>query len=164
VFRRSRPGLQPQKHHLTLFADYFQLHVADDDSGGDLSDAWTEVASARGLAVVDGIVGVSTARNVDVPVVVAVSAEPPDLPFDADSVVEGDLECKSGRVVVMGCTDYYPEAMRLAVPPGWYRVRAVARGLSTVREQWLDAEDEYRIELWPASPTGVAVVKAHAWV
>lgn len=100
--------MQPQKHHLTLFADYFQLHVADDDSGGDLSDAWKEDASARGLAVADGIVGVSTARNVDVPVVVAVSAEPPDLPFDADSVVEGDLECKSGRVVVMGCTDLLP--------------------------------------------------------
>jgi hypothetical protein len=35
---------------------------------------------------------------------------------------------------------------------------------STVREQWLDAEDDYRIELWPASPTDMAIVKAHAWV
>lgn len=155
--------MRPQTHHLTLFADYFQLHVADDGSGGDLSDAWTEDASARGLAVADGIVGVSTARNVDVPVVVAVSPEPPALPSDADSVVEGDLECKSGRLVVMGCTDYYPEAMRLAVPPDWYRVRATAKGLSTVCEQWLDAHDQYRIELWPASPTGVAIVKLHAW-
>ncbi len=109
--------MQPQMHQLTLFADHFQVHVADDGSVGDLSDAWTQDASARGLAVADGIVGVSTARNVDVPVVVAVSPEPPDLPFDADSVVEGDLECRSGRLVVMGCTDYYPEATRLAVPP-----------------------------------------------
>jgi hypothetical protein len=91
--------LKPQTHRLTLFADYFQLHVADDGSGGDLSQAWTEDASARGLAVADGIVGLSTARNVDVPVVVAVSPEPPEPLPDADSVVEGDFECKSGRVV-----------------------------------------------------------------
>lgn len=78
-------------------------------------------------------------------------------------MVEGDFECKSGRVVVMGCTDEYVDAVRPAVPPGWYRLRATARGLSTVREQWLDAEDDYRIELWPSSPTSVAVVKPHAW-
>lgn len=155
--------MQPQTHRLTLFADYFQLHVADDGPGGDLSEAWTEEASARGLAVADGVIGVSTARNVDVPVVVAVSVEPPDLLLDADSVVEGDLECKSGRVVVMGCTDYFPDAMRLTMPPGWYRVRASASGLSTVQEQWLDAEDEYRIDLWPTQPTGPAVVKPHPW-
>lgn len=158
MFRR-RPALQPQTHRLTLFADYFQLHVADDGPGGDLSEAWTAEASARGLAVADAAVGVSTARNVDVPVVVVVSVDVPDLLPNADSIVEGGLRCKSGRLVVMGCTDYFPDAMRLSVPPGWYRVRASATGLSTVREHWLDAEDEYRIDVWPAPPTGVHVVK-----
>lgn len=149
---------------MTLFADYFQVHVSDDGSDGDLSDAWTEEATGRGLAVAQGIVGVSTARNVDVPVIVTIALEPPHAPADADSIVEADLDCKSGRVVVMGCTDYYPDAVRLAVPPGWYRVRASAFGLRTVRKHWLDADDEYRIDLWPTSPTDVAVVKAHRWV
>lgn len=162
MFRR-RPALQPQTHRLTLFADYFQLHVADDGSAGDLSEAWTAEASARGVAVADGIVGVNTARNVDVPVVVIVSAESPDLLPEADSIVEGDLECKPGRLVVMGCTDYFPDATRLSVPPDWYRVRATASGLNTVREQWLDADDEYRIDVWPSPPTGVRVVKQHTW-
>lgn len=148
---------------MTLFADYFQVHVSDDGSDGDLSDAWTEEASGRGLAVAQGIVGVSTARNVDVPVTVTITPEPPDAPADADSIVEADLECKSGRFVVMGCTDYYSEATRMTVPPGWYRVRASALRLSTVREQWLDAEDEYRIDLWPTPPTGIVVVKPHRW-
>ena len=155
--------LQPQTVRLTLFADYFQLHIADDAPGGDLSEAWTAEASARGLAVADGVVGVSTARNVDVPVLVSVSVEPPDLLPDADSIVEGDLNCMSGRLVVMGCTDYFPDATRLSVPPGWYRVRATANGLNTVREQWLDAEDEYRIEVWPSPASGVHVVKQHHW-
>ncbi|MFF4846356.1 hypothetical protein [Streptomyces sp. NPDC001194] len=36
---------------LTLFADYFQIHVSDADADGDLSDAWTEQAVADCLAV-----------------------------------------------------------------------------------------------------------------
>lgn len=162
--RRSRLPLTPRRHELTLFADYFQVHFSDDGSSGDLSDAWTEEATGRGLAVAEGVVGVSTARNVDVPVTVTIAPEPPEAPVGADSGVEADLECKSGRVVVVGCPDYYPDAVRLAVPPGWYRLRASARGLRTVREQWLEADDEYCIDLWPTSPTGVAVVKAHRWV
>ena len=148
---------------MTLFADYFQVHICDDGSGGDLSDAWTDEASSRGLAAADGIIGISTARNVDVPVTVSISADAPDVLPEADSIVEADLECTSGRLVVMGCTDYYPDARRLEVPPGWYRVRSTAHGLGSVREQWLKAADEYRIDLWPTAPTGLKVVQPHTW-
>ena len=54
--------------------------------------------------------------------------------------------------------------LRIHVPLGWYRVRASARGLRTVRENGLDGDDEYRIDLWPPAPTGVAVVEPHRWV
>ena len=164
MFRRNRLPLEPQSLELTLFADYFQVHVWDDGCEDDLGAAWTEEAVSRGLAVDDGIVGVGTARNVEVPVTVTVSSMPPEMQGDADSVVEADLECNSGRVVVMGCTDYGPDALRIHVPPGWYRVRASARGLRTVRENGLEGDDEYRIDLWPSAPTGVAVVKPHRWV
>lgn len=164
MLRRNRLPLEPQSFELTLLADYFQVHVWDDGGQVDLGEAWTEEAVSRGLAVDDGIVGMGTARNLEVPVAVTIYPEPPELQGDADSVVEADLECISGRVVVMGCTDYGPDALRIHVPPGWYRVRASARGLRTVRENGLEGDDEYRIDLWPAAPTGVTVVKSHSWV
>ena len=164
MFRRDRLTLEPQRRELTLFADYFQLHVWDDGREVDLGAAWTEEAVSRGLAVDDGIVGIGTARNLEVPVTVTISAEPPEMHGDAESIVEADLECRSGRVVVMGCTDYGPDALRIHVPPSWYRVRASARGLRTVRDNGLEGDDEYRIDLWPAAPTGVGVIKPHRWV
>jgi hypothetical protein len=36
---------------LRLFADYFQLHVMDEDAEDDLSDAWTPQAVSDALAV-----------------------------------------------------------------------------------------------------------------
>ncbi len=51
-----------------LFADYFQFYLQDDDdSVGDLSEAWTEEAVERLLAVSRGVVGIATVRNMTVP-------------------------------------------------------------------------------------------------
>ncbi|MFI9586907.1 hypothetical protein ACIHCQ_34935 [Streptomyces sp. NPDC052236] len=38
---------------LELFADYFQIHVLDDESEGDLSDVWTEQTVLDGLGVAE---------------------------------------------------------------------------------------------------------------
>ena len=56
----------------TLFADYFQFYLQDEPVDGNLSDAWTEEAVARLLAVGPGVVGIGTVRNMDVPVSVEV--------------------------------------------------------------------------------------------
>lgn len=145
-----------------MFADYFQVHVMDVRSGGDLSDAWDAEATERRLAVGLGIVGIGTARNVDVPVLVRVSATPP-APDEADWdwMVDAHLDCTSGQVAVLGCTDYLPAALRVSLPPGRYRLRASGRGSDTAAEQWIDARDEYRVELWPDATEGVHVLKRH---
>ncbi|MEV0273814.1 hypothetical protein AB0H43_34000 [Hamadaea sp. NPDC050747] len=41
-----------------------------------------------------------------------------------DHVAGASLRCASGRLVVMGCTDYEPDADRIAVPVGPLRLRA----------------------------------------
>ena len=60
-----------QKFEFELFADYFQFYIQDDnESLGDLSDSWTEEATTNLIAVSDGVIGIGTARNMDVPVTI----------------------------------------------------------------------------------------------
>ena len=112
------------------------------------------------LAVAQGNVGVGTARNMDVPVVVELHEREPDADSNNwDQVVECDLEIGSGRVVVAGCTDYFPDAARIDVEPGSYRVRVSYGALSALSVNGLEGDDHYRVQLWPGDPAGVRVVK-----
>ena len=98
---------------LELFADYYQIHLFDDGSVTDLGDAWTEEAVLDHLAVVKDAMAVGITVNVNVAVTVEMlDAAPEDDSAAFDHVVEGSLEVPSGRLVVMGCTDYEPEAAR----------------------------------------------------
>jgi len=42
-------------HELNLFADYFQFYLQDESAEGDVSEAWTDEAVARMLAVTPSI-------------------------------------------------------------------------------------------------------------
>ena len=141
---------------LQLFADYKQFYLQDEQASGDLSDAWTDDAVDRLLAVAPGVIGIGTARNADVPVDVVVLDGPPSDDFAGwDRVNECTLEVPSGRIAIAGCTDYFPDATRLSVPAGTYRARIFYGGLDTLSEDELDGKDRYRIALWraPAGPT-----------
>lgn len=147
---------------LELFANYFQSHLQDDDQAlGNLADAWTEDATQRlRIAVAPGVVGVGTARNDTVVAELEVTAVEPALNAALwEHVVEADLHCATGRIVIAGCTDYFPDARRLNVDRGKYRVR-VLYGAGTPGYDNAGDELAYRIQLWPtveAQP--VAVVK-----
>lgn len=150
-------------HDLNLFADYFQFYLQDESADSDLSDAWDSVAVQRMFAVATGVVGIGTARNMDVPVRLEfLDAEPvPDF-ANFDHVVEGSLHLKGGSLVVAGCTDYFPDAARFDLGPGTYRVRLSASGLSTLSEDGLDGRDRYRVQLWQASYVEPTVLKQRA--
>lgn len=149
------------RRELELFADYFQFYLQDDDERfGDLSKAWTDEAVERMLAVAPGVVGVGTARNMTVPIVVEVLDEEPAADFDQwEHVVEAGLEVQSGRLVVAGCTDYLPAAERLPVSVGIYRVRMSCCGLSTITENGLEGDDRYRVQLWQVARLEPPVVR-----
>lgn len=147
-------------HRLSLFADYFQFYLQDEAADGNLSDAWTDEAVARLLAVAPGTVGVGTVRNTEVPVSLeVVASEPPTDLAAYDHVVECPLSVTSGNLVIAGCTDYFPEATRIPVQPGTYRVRICFSGLDSQAEDGLEGEDRYHLQLWLAPLNDVVVLK-----
>lgn len=146
-------------YDLELFADYHQFYLQDEKAKGDLSEAWTEKATADHLAIAPGTIGVGTLRNVTVPVLIEVLASEPEEDLDRwDQVCECSIEIPSGRLVVAGCTDYFPDATRISVAPGVYRARIYYAGLGTMRSA-LDADDHYRVVLWKAPPIQPRVLK-----
>ncbi len=143
-----------------LFADYFQFYLQDEAADGDLSDAWTDEAVARMLAVGDGAVGVGTARNMDVPVTLELlDAEPPADLAGWDHATECSLQIRGDKLLIAGCTDYRPDAARIPVAPGSYRVRVYYGGLDTLSEDGLEGEDRYHLQLWPADAIAPRVLK-----
>jgi hypothetical protein len=134
---------------LSIFADYYQFYLQDEPAEGNLGDSWDGEAVARLLAVASGTVGVGTAKNVDVQVAVEVLDSEPASDFTgSDLVTEATLDVTSGKIVIAGCTDYFPDARRIEVPLNRYRVRIYYSGLSTVSADGLEGEDHYRVVLW----------------
>lgn len=144
--------------NLELFADHYQIHVLDDDSEGDLSLVWTDRAFLDGLGVAEDGLAICTDTNMIVDVGVEVLAqEPDDDSDDYDHVVEASVNLVSGRMVVLGCTDYLPDAARIDAPVGWTRVRVSRRNLAAAVFPDRDCEDEpeavpqdIRLQAWPA--------------
>ena len=137
---------------LELFADYFQFYIQDENANGDLSEKWTDEAVEQLLAITDGTIGVGTVRNMDVPVTIKIFDFKPPFLTDVENVIgqinECDIEVNSGKIVIAGCTDYFPEAKRIELKNGIYRARIYYGNLDKLSEDGLDGEDFYEIHLW----------------
>ncbi|MCQ9377665.1 hypothetical protein [Methyloversatilis sp. XJ19-49] len=139
-------------HAFQLFADYFQFVVQDEESDDDFATIWTEDALSALTAFGRSAVCPGTLRNVEVPVEVVVSDHEPLVALeDVEHAVEGSIEIPSGKVVVMGCTQYFPDAPRFNVTPGTYRALAVMSGIKSIQNEWDPADDKYTVYLWPGS-------------
>jgi hypothetical protein len=68
-----------------------------------------------------------------------------------DHVSQGYLTITNSKCVVYGCTDYLPGAKRISLPSGEYSALLLAKGLNTITEEWEDAEDFYKVVLWPST-------------
>lgn len=147
-------------HAFTVFADYFQFIVQDEDSDDDFAALWTEEALSAQTAFGRQAVCPGTLRNVRVPVEIIVSSDAPQVDLDhVDHAVEGSLALSSGRVVVMGCTEYFPDAQRFSVEPGTYRALAVMTGVATIQNEWDPADDKYVLYLWPGTARPMKLLK-----
>jgi hypothetical protein len=135
---------------IKLFADYFQFHVQDEQVEGNLSDQWTEEAIELLLATTNGTIGVGTVRNMSVPVTIRTFDTEPLLLSESefDQINECNLDVTSGKIVVAGCCDYFPDAKRIELAKGIYRARIYYGNLDKVSENGLDGEDFYEIHLW----------------
>ena len=145
---------------LDLFADYFQFYIQDEQSDGIDGDSWTDIACNARLALEANAFAVSTARNMEVPVKIVVSNTAPDLDLSLwDHVVEFSIGVPSGRLVVAGCTDYFPDAERLSLDSGCYEARVLSANLDKLSDDGLVGDDHYRVELWKGNATPLKVRK-----
>ncbi|MFF2078376.1 hypothetical protein ACFVXG_26920 [Kitasatospora sp. NPDC058162] len=146
--------------HLELFADYHQIHVMDEHSDSDVGGAWTAQALFDGLATAEDILAFSTVNNMDVVVAVDVlEGEPADDSADFDHVVEASVHVPSGRLAILGCSDYLPDAARFDVPAGWMRVRVSRSGLAAAAADPEGfAPEGIRLQAWPAPRRELRVI------
>lgn len=143
-----------------LFADYFQFYFQDEAAEGNLTDAWNDAAVVRLLATTEGTIGVGTVRNMEVPVTVEILDAEPTLDLDPwDHVAECSLGIPTGRLVIAGCTDNFPDAARIELPPATYRARVSYGSLDSLSEDGLDGDDHYLVQLWQGSETDVRILK-----
>ena len=149
-----------EKYEFELFADYHQFYLQDEEADGDLSDSWTEQAVQLLLALAPGTIGVGTVRNMDVPVIVEVHDSEPQEDFALwEQINECYIDVPSGKIIVAGCTDYFPDAARISVEPGTYRARVFYGDLDTLSEDGLDGDDKYKVALWQDKAVETIVIK-----
>lgn len=150
-------------YSFTLFADYYQFYLQDEGADGGLPGGRNEQATKDLLAVAPGTISVGTVRNMDVPVEIEIrDSEPAGDSDEWGHVTECGIEIPSGRIVVAGCMDYFPEAARISATAGSYRARIYYGNLDSLSEDGLDGDDHYKITLWPSEDSSVRVVKRGA--
>ncbi|MCV2883590.1 hypothetical protein OE749_02610 [Aestuariibacter sp. AA17] len=141
-------------YKLEIFADYNQVYLHDESAEADFADSWDDKAYKNMAAVIDGAIGVATARNMDVPVEVLICESEQPLDIEAwEHAVSCGVELCSGVLVVRGPSDYLPDAKRINVKPGYYAAHILYKGLNTLSEDGLEGGDYYRIVLWLSATT-----------
>ena len=141
-----------QEIKIDLFADYFQFYIQDEKVDGTLSDDWNQETVDRLLALGTGTIIIGTTRNMTVPVTIRLYSNEPDMLRELGTIGqinECDIETSSDKLVVAGCTDYFPDAMRINVNKGIYRARIYYGNLDEISGDGLEGEDFYEIHLWP---------------
>jgi hypothetical protein len=134
----------PRPLKLRLFADHGQIHLLDESSSPAFEDAWTVQATDDRIAVAEGGLAIGTADTYDVTVTVERLPGPPAHDDEGvDHGTEASVSVPSGKLVIMGCTDSFPEAKRLDVGAGTYRVRVDHSGLAKRKER-------IAVHLWAA--------------
>lgn len=136
-----------------IFADYCQILLRDVRAGLPDPALYDEEAMEDRLVTGLGALVFFTARNMSVPLVLALRNAAPALDLAAwDHVVEATLVVPSGEVTLHGPTDAMQDAPRIALAPGAWRVRYLAAGIRALQQDGLGGADHYRLELWPADP------------
>jgi hypothetical protein len=138
------------EHRFEIFDDYFQFYLQDDDIGlTQQPQDRNERAVERMLVTGPHLIGVGTARNMTVPVTVRICEARPDIAdADFERINECAIQIDTGRLVIAGCTDYFPDAARIDLAPGTYNALIGYKGLDTLSEDGPDGDDSYHIFLW----------------
>ncbi|WP_444922795.1 hypothetical protein ACJJH9_11265 [Microbulbifer sp. DLAB2-AF] len=149
-----------KKYKFELFADYFQVYLMDVEADDDTSDIWTEEALNIKLGILPNTLAIGTFRNVDIPLEVEIHDSQPEISFEEwDHASIGYFTVTSGQCAVFGCSDYLPDAEKIEVAPGKYSAISLAKGLDSITEEWEDADDLYKVILWPSAASECKALK-----
>ena len=149
-----------KKYKFELFADYFQVYLMDIEADDDTSEIWNEEALKLKLGILPNTLVVGTFRNVEVPVEVEIFESEPEINLEEwDHVSKGYFTIKSGSCSVFGCTDYLPDAAKIEINSGMYSALSLAKGLGSITAEWEDADDLYKVILWPSSSEEYKAIK-----
>ena len=148
-------------YNLSIFTQYGQFYIADKDAPGDTGnpDFWNDDAINDGLAIDEGIIGVSIANdeaiaNFEMEFLNSKAVQEDLSQFD--HVVEGSLLIKSGKLQILDCPNWHVE-LELNVEPNWYRVRLSSSNLDTARQE--NPKDKYHIQIWQEDFSERTVIK-----
>jgi hypothetical protein len=83
-------------------------------------------------------------------------------PEKFDQVIECSVALESGSIVAAGCTDYFPDAVRIKIPSGPFRVRVSFEGIDSLSAEGLKGNDQYHLQFWPTPMGPVDVLKKRA--
>lgn len=159
----SRLESEPlRSYQLDLFADYFQIYLQDEQAAEewDVPDDWGNQLTSQMIAVAPGTITIGTVRNMDVPVEIQLlTGRPSDDLTIGDHITEASLNIPSGKLVVLGCTDYLPDATRIPIQSGSYRVRIYYSALESISEDGLDGNDHYKVLIWPEEYSDFKIIK-----
>ncbi|MEP2238365.1 MAG: hypothetical protein ABJI22_08400 [Maribacter sp.] len=140
-----------KEYQLEIFADYFQFHLHDEDMNPNFGNAWDQFSVDNFLAYTSDGIGIGTVRNMEVPVTLKIYESEPRFKENLKQVFqinEADLSIISGKLVVIGCTEYFPDAKRIVIDNGIYRVRVYYSNLDKRSEDGLEGEDYYQLDIW----------------
>ena len=137
-----------RKLDFEIFADYHQFYLEDESSPHRTDLVWTKETVERMLGVGEKLIAVGTGRCETVPVSIEFHDSKPPLELEIYSRVnECGLEASTNKLILSGCTEYLPDAARIAVKPATYRVRVLYGKLETVKDEF-EGEDFYVLQLW----------------
>lgn len=150
------------RYYFRVFADYFTFEILDEGISPPRG-LWNETTLLDRVATANGVIDVATVRNMFVPVLIEVlNSEDVDhtlSPDTWDHIVECSIATLTGSFVVLGTTDYYPDAPRVKVAPATYQARIYYGGLSTLSDDGLTGNDVYWVVLRPGPPIEPRVIK-----
>ena len=151
-----------ERYSLEIFADYRTIYAQDEDSDSDLSGLISNKSLKTRLIYTPEQIIIFTARNMSVPLTIEKVESEPNIDLDPrDHVIECSINLSSGSLLIAGGTDYFPDATRISVQPGIYKMRIFYGGLNTISKDGLDGNNNYRIIFLPTEQlSDIAVLKS----
>lgn len=140
---------------LRMHAAFRQTYLFDDVASPMYPEDITDADLERRIKVVPNLLAIYTPSDGET--VVQVDLAQTRTKLDAAHwrhIVEAPLAVPYGRLVIANPESHLPDAARVSVAAGSYRVRVAGRGFGEGEAQ------EYLLTLWPANDESVAVIKS----